>query len=79
MRYKKDLKLCALVVDGGKKPQEISSENTLIIVGNEAARQFPHEWLAECDDKMTISMPGNAESLNAAVAGSIGLYLTFVK
>jgi tRNA G18 (ribose-2'-O)-methylase SpoU len=28
-----------------------------------------------CHDTMTIPMPGHAESLNAAIAGAIGLYL----
>jgi TrmH family RNA methyltransferase len=32
---------------------------------------------ADCDEKLTIPMPGKTESLNAAVAGSIALYLAF--
>lgn len=77
MRYKKDLKLCALVVDGGKKPAHTTLDNTLLVVGNEA-QGIPQEWVAECEETMTISMPGQVESLNAAVAGSIALYLAFV-
>jgi TrmH family RNA methyltransferase len=77
LRYKKDLKLCALVVDGGKKPSHTTLDNTLLVVGNEA-QGIPQEWVAECEETMTISMPGQVESLNAAVAGSIALYLAFI-
>jgi TrmH family RNA methyltransferase len=76
VKWKKDIKLCALVVKGGKKPADINFEKTLLIVGNEASG-IPQEWLRDCDEFMTIPMPGKAESLNAAVAGSIGLYLAF--
>lgn len=78
IRYKKDLKLCAMVVDGGKKPADLDLENTLLVVGNEAYG-IPAEMLQECDARMTLPMPGHIESLNAAIAGSIGLYLVFVK
>lgn len=76
VKWKKDLRLCALVVKGGKKPQELDSKNMLLIVGNEATG-IAKEWLRDCNDYMTIPMPGKTESLNAAVAGSIGMYLAF--
>jgi len=78
VKWKKDIKLCALVVKGGKKPADMNFEKTLLIVGNEATGINP-EWLRDCDGYMTIPMPGKAESLNAGVAGSIGLYLAFGK
>ena len=66
--------LCALVVSGGKKPDEINLKNQLLIIGSEA-RGIPQEWLDDCQEKLTLQMPGKTESLNAAVAGSIALYL----
>ncbi|MDR3646551.1 MAG: RNA methyltransferase [Candidatus Babeliales bacterium] len=72
------LKLCALVVFGGQNPQEIDFTNTLMVVGNEA-NGIPAEWVDQCQEKLTLPMPGNTESLNAAIAGSIALYLAFNK
>ncbi len=48
--------------------------NALIVVGNES-EGLPQEWVDTCDLKCTLNMPGNTESLNAAIAGSIVLYL----
>ncbi len=76
LKWKKDFQLYALVVKGGKSPQEIENKNILLVVGNEATG-IPKDWLRDCNGFMTIPMPGHAESLNAAVAGSLGLYLTF--
>jgi RNA methyltransferase, TrmH family len=73
--HKGALKLCALVTTGGKKAEDIDASTSLLVVGNEA-EGIPMPWLANCDTKVTISMPGNAESLNAAVAGSIALYVS---
>lgn len=78
LKWKKELKLYALVVKGGKAPSEMNFENSLLIVGNEA-HGIPKDWLREVDGYVTIPMPGNVESLNAAVAGSLGLYLAFNK
>jgi tRNA G18 (ribose-2'-O)-methylase SpoU len=46
----------------------------LLVVGSEA-HGIPEAWLDTCDALMTLPMPGNTESLNAAVAGSIALYV----
>jgi len=73
---KGDLKLYALTVTNGKKPQDISACNALLVVGNEA-HGLPEQWVAQCDDAITIPMPGNTESLNAAIAGSIAMYEMF--
>jgi len=70
---KGSLNLCALVVDGGKQPSEITAKNTLLVVGNEA-HGIPAPWIEDCTSSMTLPMQGNVESLNAAVAGSIALY-----
>lgn len=71
------LKLCALVVSGGEKPQELNFKNSLLVVGNEA-HGISDQVLNVCDQKMTLPMSKNVESLNAAVAGSIALYLAYV-
>lgn len=72
---KGSITLCALVVAGGKQPEELDLSNSLLVVGSEA-HGLPPAWTAQCEQKMTIAMPGNTESLNAAVAGSIALYLS---
>lgn len=74
---KRALTLCALVVKGGSAPKSIASSNILLVVGNEA-QGIPEDWVKNCEKSMTIPMPGNAESLNAAVAGSIAMYELFV-
>lgn len=71
---KKNLSLCALVAINGKNPDNVNLQNSLIIVGNEA-HGIPAQWIAACDTQITLPMPGKFESLNAAVAGSIALYL----
>jgi len=74
---KQNLSLYALVVEAGEAPSSIKPQQALLMIGNEA-RGIPEVWLTRCDKKITIPMPGNTESLNAAVAGSLATYLTFV-
>jgi len=74
LRSKKNIPLCALVAQDGKMPDTINLKDALIVVGNEGAG-IPDAWIAQCDEKITLPMPGKCESLNAAVAGSIALYL----
>lgn len=76
--YKKHFKLCALVVSGGQKPDEIDFSDILFVVGSEA-HGIPDQLVAQCDVLLTLEMPGNTESLNVAVAGSIALYLAWHK
>lgn len=78
LEYKNKLKLYALIVSGGKQPSSIDYTHALLVVGSEA-HGIPEQWIADCDDAITIPMPGNTESLNAAVAGSIALYEVFGK
>lgn len=66
--------LCALVVTGGQKPSELDLKNALLVIGSEA-HGLSEEQVAQCDLKATLPMPGNTESLNAAIAGSIALYI----
>jgi RNA methyltransferase, TrmH family len=75
LKNKKSLQLCALVASQGKKPSTVNLNNALLVIGSEATG-IPSDWLAQCDEKVTLTMPGNVESLNAAVAGSIAMYLS---
>lgn len=68
------LQLCALVVKDGSLPDQINLSNKFLVIGSESNGLSP-EHIAACKESMTIPMPGQAESLNAAVAGSIALYL----
>lgn len=74
IRNKKDIPLYALVAAEGKNPNNLTLHNALLVVGSES-HGIPQEWVDQCDEKITLPMPGNFESLNAAVAGSIALYL----
>lgn len=78
LEAKKNLKLCALVVNQGASINDIDPKQALLVVGNEA-HGIPSEWQKTCDQLVTLKMPGKTESLNAAVAGSIALYLTYCK
>jgi len=74
LQNKKDKQLVALVPKNGNSPKDLDLKNSLLVVGNEA-RGIAQEWVQTCDKKMTLPMPGKVESLNAAVAGGIALYL----
>lgn len=73
IKHKKNLTLAALVIEGGKAPSDIASGKTLLVVGNEA-HGIPERVLEQCEERVTIAMPGTAESLNAAIAAGIALY-----
>lgn len=80
VKHKGSLSLAGLVVEGATPIQNISDSQKprLIIVGNEA-HGIPPEWQTDCDELITLPMPGNTESLNAAIAGSIALYMLYIK
>jgi RNA methyltransferase, TrmH family len=44
-----------------------------VMIGNEGSG-LAEEWMEMCDVRVTIPCPGDVESLNAAVAGSLLLY-----
>jgi TrmH family RNA methyltransferase len=75
---KGNIPLVALVVDGGVAPEQLNLNKSLIVVGNEA-QGIPNAWLASCEQKCTLAMPGKTESLNAAIATSIVLYIAYVQ
>lgn len=65
---------CALVVRSGKRPEQIPLRSSILVIGNEG-QGLSEIIIKKCTYEMTIPMPGNTESLNAAVAGSIAMYL----
>lgn len=70
----------AVGLDGGEGSQPIQSVRLdgpiALVVGNEGEgmRQLVRE---HCDFVAALPMKGNIESLNAAVAGSIAIYMTY--
>jgi TrmH family RNA methyltransferase len=67
-------RLCALVVSGGSAPERLPPGPRWLVVGGEADG-LSAEWRAACAESCTLPMPGGTESLNAAIAGSIALYV----
>ncbi len=65
----------ACVVDSNAKP--INNVNfgdgSVVLIGNEA-NGLTAETVKKCDFSVTIPMKGNAESLNASVAGAIAIW-----
>lgn len=76
--HKQNLHLYGLVVSGGYAVENIKRDKALLVIGNES-HGLSSSQLASCDHRITLPMPGNTESLNAAIAGSIALYITFVQ
>ena len=70
----KSIDKCALVVQNGSSPKDLNLSKSILIVGNEG-QGLPDSVIDQCNKKMTLPMPGKTESLNAATAGSIALYL----
>jgi TrmH family RNA methyltransferase len=66
--------LCAMTIDGTKRIEELPTRHVLLVVGNEA-HGLPAEWVTSCEQTVTLPMDGSTESFNAAVAGSIALFL----
>jgi TrmH family RNA methyltransferase len=61
----------ATVVRGGESHREQDfSVPTVVVIGNEATG-LDDETVARCDARITISMAGRSESLNAAIAASL--------
>ncbi len=77
-RIKKSKKLIALVAHDGESFDTADLSNSILIVGNEG-KGISAELLAISDMQVTLSMPGNTESLNAAAAGSIAMYVKYLK
>lgn len=76
---KQALKLCALTPDAKLNllapENRLIIKNSLLVIGNEA-HGIPENYLQDCEYQFSLPMPGNTESLNAAIAGAIAMYLT---
>jgi len=70
----KHIETTALVVHEGTSPDRLAINNSILLVGNEA-HGLSEQVIEAATHKITLPMPGDVESLNAAVAGSIGLYI----
>lgn len=66
--------IAALVVDGGLPPAQWHERTRWLVVGGEADG-IPAAWLTAGDLRWSLPMQAGTESLNAAVAGSIALYV----
>jgi TrmH family RNA methyltransferase len=64
----------ALDAHGGRPLEQLEpADGDLFVLGAERAG-LPDEVRRKCDETVTISTPGPAESLNVAAAGAIALY-----
>lgn len=75
LKNKKDFTLCALVVKDGQTPETIKDKKDLLLVVGNEAHGLSQNQINDCDTQLTLPMNKKAESLNAAIAGSLALYL----
>jgi TrmH family RNA methyltransferase len=64
----------ALVPRGGVPLPELSVDGDVVLVLGAERDGLPHEVLERCDVQASIPQPGDAESLNVAMAGTVALY-----
>lgn len=64
----------ALVPRGGVPLPELQVEGDIVLVLGAEREGLPSDVLARCDVQASIPQPGEAESLNVALAGAIALY-----
>lgn len=64
----------ALVPRGGTPLPELSIDGDVVLVLGAERRGLPDDVLARCDVQASIPQPGEAESLNVALAGAVTLY-----
>lgn len=71
----KNIKVCASVID--KDACDLRTfdfgSRAAVVIGNEG-NGLSHEEASVCDEKITIKMNGNIDSLNAAVAASLFMW-----
>ena len=75
LENKKDLKLCALTIKNGQTPESFTDKKDLLLVVGNEAHGLSESQIIACDTQLTLPMSQDTESLNAAIAGSIALYL----
>lgn len=64
----------AAVAHGGERPDRVDLSGPLVLVFGNEAHGIPADLLEAVDTRVTIPMPGRAESLNLGMAASILLY-----
>jgi RNA methyltransferase, TrmH family len=64
----------ALLPRGGTPLPELSLDGDVVLVLGAEREGLPADVLARCDTHASIPQPGEAESLNVAMAGAIALY-----
>jgi TrmH family RNA methyltransferase len=64
----------ALVPRGGTPLPELATDGDVVLVLGAERDGLPPDVLARCDVQASIPQPGDAESLNVALAGAIALY-----
>jgi tRNA G18 (ribose-2'-O)-methylase SpoU len=64
----------ALVPRGGTPLPEVAVDGEIVLVLGAEREGLPREVLDRCDLQASIPQPGEAESLNVAIAGAIALY-----
>ena len=64
----------ALVPRGGVPLPELQVDGDVVLVLGAERESLPAHVLARCDVQASIPQPGDAESLNVALAGAIALY-----
>jgi TrmH family RNA methyltransferase len=67
-------KRVALLPSGGIPLPELDCSGKVVLVLGAEREGLPPEVLERCDERATILQPGDGESLNVAMAGSIALY-----
>jgi TrmH family RNA methyltransferase len=69
--------IAALVPSGGVLPSALDPDRPVGLVVGSEAHGLPADIVADADMRISLPMPGDVESLNAAVAGSIVMYERF--
>ena len=67
-------KRVALVPTGGIPLPELKVDGAVVLVLGAEREGLPPEILERCDERASIPQPGEAESLNVAMAGTVALY-----
>jgi len=68
------LSTVATIVQGGVRPEEVGAGAAVALLIGSEAHGLPAEIVDGSDWKVTIPMPGPAESLNVSIAGAIAMY-----